>query len=235
VLVDALEHAGSVALMRQTEDIEVAATSDDVDGGLLLPWYFSWWRVGAVAVAATLLVVASVLAITRDPSPGAESVDAGFLQDMRAHHDQAVLLSLIYMGVTDTDPGLHTIAAEVLLSQQLEAGIFVEVLRGLGLPEENSTELAMSWMNSPVPLAAMPGMASQESVDLLKASTGAVADDLFATLMIAHHRGGIGMAEHAQDHAETDRVREIAEAVVRNQTGEIAELEAAVTRSLENG
>ncbi|HEY5874652.1 MAG TPA: DUF305 domain-containing protein, partial [Ilumatobacteraceae bacterium] len=173
-----------------------------------------------------------VLAATQSDTPGPDSVDAGFLQDMRAHHDQAVLMSVIYMSLPDTDPVLHTMAAEVLLSQQLEAGIFVEVLRGFGLPEENSTEVAMAWMNAPVPLDAMPGMASEQSIDRLKNSSGAEADDLFAQMMIAHHQGGIGMAEHAREHASTARVRAIGDAVARNQKNEIAEIETALQRSL---
>ncbi|MGD9700785.1 MAG: DUF305 domain-containing protein [Acidimicrobiia bacterium] len=212
------------------EAVEVPTGHDDAD--VILPWHYSWWRVTAVAVAVTLLAVAAVLAATRADDPGADSVDAGFLQDMRAHHDQAVLMSVIFMSLPDTDPGLHTMAAEVLLSQQLEAGIFVEVLRRLGLAEENSTGVAMAWMNAPVPLEAMPGMASEQSIDELKNSSGADADELFTELMIAHHEGGIGMAEHARDHASTSRVRQIGEAVARNQANEIAELQAALQRSL---
>ena len=215
-------------VQKMDESVHDAATDDPE----LLPWYYSWWRVAAVAVAVTLLVVAAVLAATRSDRPGPNSVDAGFLQDMRAHHDQAVLMSLIYMNLPDTDPGLYTMASEVLLSQQMEAGIFVEVLREFGLPEENSTDVGMGWMNAPVPLEAMPGMASQESIDQLKNSSGAEANDLFAQLMIAHHQGGSGMGEFARDHASSARVRAIGDTVVRNQNDEIAEIEAALQRSV---
>jgi uncharacterized protein (DUF305 family) len=75
-------------------------------------------------------------------------------------------------------------------------------------------------------------MASEESIDQLKNSSGAEANDLFAQLMIAHHQGGIGMAEHARENASTARVRAIGDAVARNQKDEIAEIEAALQRSL---
>jgi uncharacterized protein (DUF305 family) len=228
------EGADSLGTVQRIDEIagEDAAQDAATDEPELLPWHYSWWRVAAVAVAMTLLAVAAVLAATRSDTPGPDSVDAGFLQDMRAHHDQAVLMSVIFMSLPDTDPGLHTMAAEVLLSQQLEAGIFVEVLRGFGLAEENSTEVAMVWMNAPVPVDAMPGMASEESIDQLKNSSGAEADDLFAQLMIAHHQGGIGMAEYAREQASTARVRSIGDAIARNQKDEIAEIEAALQRSL---
>ena len=204
---------------------------EDDDGDVVLPWYYSWWRVAAVAVGVTLVAVALVMALTGESKPDPDSVDAGFLQDMRTHHDQAVLLSMIYMNRPDVDPGLYTMASEVLLSQQLEVGMFVELLNRFGLPEENSTGIGMAWMGAPVPLQAMPGMASEETIAALKAAEGAEADELFTRAMIAHHQGGISMAEYARDHAETSRVREIADAVVRNQRAEINELNAALERS----
>lgn len=198
---------------------------------LVLPWYYSWWRVSLVAMAVTLFAVGGVLALTSDEAPGPGSVDVGFLQDMRSHHDQAVLMSLIYLNRPETDPGLYTMATEVLLSQQMEIGIFVEVLRSFGAAEENSTEVAMAWMGAPVPLDAMPGMASEESLDQLRQSSGADADQLFTAMMIAHHEGGIHMGEYAAANAGQERVRDIADAVVRNQSSEIAELTAALERS----
>jgi uncharacterized protein (DUF305 family) len=203
----------------------------DSDDDIVLPWYYSWWRVAAVAVGVTLLAVALVIAATGESSPDADSVDAGFLQDMRTHHDQAVLLSMIYMNRPDVDPGLYTMASEVLLSQQLEVGMFVELLNSFGLAEENSTGIGMAWMGAPVPLEAMPGMASEETIAALKAAEGTAADELFTRAMIAHHEGGISMAEYARDHAETSRVREIASAVATNQRAEINELNAALARA----
>lgn len=199
------------------------------DDELELPWYYSWWRVSAVAIAVTLLGVAAVL-IATDDRPGADSVDVGFLQDMRSHHDQAVLLSLTMLQTPDADPLLRTIAAEILLSQQQETGVMVEILRSFGAAEENSSEIAMDWMGEPVPLDRMPGMASEAELDQLEAATGAEADDLFARLMIAHHEGGIHMAEHAAEHGENERVRDAARAMARVQIEEADELRAIVAR-----
>lgn len=215
-----------------TDEPIVSGNDAGEDAVQVLPWYYSWWRVALVAIAATLLAVAGWIALTDDGQPDPESVDVGFLQDMRSHHDQAVLMSMIYLNRPDIDPGLYTMATEVLLSQQMEIGIFVEVLRSFGAAEENSTGVSMAWMDTPVPLDAMPGMASEESLEALKQSSGTAADQLFTELMIAHHEGGIHMAQYAADHAGQDRTRSIAEAVVRNQTSEIAELNAALERSL---
>src|SRR5262245_86214 len=94
----------------------------DEDDDVVLPWWYSWWRVALVAVAATLLVVGVVIA-ARDNTPGAGSVDVGYLQDMRTHHDQAVQMGMTYLSLKDTSPALRTIAGTIVLDQQLENGM----------------------------------------------------------------------------------------------------------------
>ncbi len=47
---------------------------------------------------------------------------------------------------------------------------------------------------------------------------------LFIDLMSAHHRGGVDMAEHAVEHASTERVRQLAAAMIRGQQSELNEL-----------
>jgi uncharacterized protein (DUF305 family) len=201
-----------------------APVDEQDDDDVVLPWWYSWWRVALIAIAATLLVV-GLVAAARDDTPGAGSVDVGYLQDMRAHHDQAVQMGMTYLALKDTNPALRTIAGTIVLDQQLENGMMVELLSQYGAEEENSSGTAMTWMNQPVPIARMPGMASEADLDRLAASSGAAADKLFTELMVAHHEGGIHMAQYAADHAGTGRVRELARAAVRNQTEEIAEIQ----------
>ena len=74
----------------------------------------------------------------------------------------------------------------------------------------------------------MPGLASSSDIDKLLASKGADADKVFAHLMIAHHQGGIHMAQYAVDHANVIEVRRFAFAMISAQTGEIEELRALI-------
>ena len=53
----------------------------------------------------------------------------------------------------------------------------------------------------------MPGMATEEQLDELADATGADADDLFVELMVAHHQGGIDMAEEAAGRRRERRRR----------------------------
>ncbi len=46
--------------------------------------------------------------------------------------------------------------------------------------------------------------------------------------MIAHHEGGVDMAEYAVDNADNDAVRSLAESMITGQSAEIAELRAVL-------
>lgn len=100
----------------------------------------------------------------------------------------------------------------------------IQLLRDFGESEVNTTDVAMSWMGEPVDLDRMPGMATTEDLVQLRAASGAEADRIFVTLMVAHHQGGIHMAQHAVDHGAVDEVRDMARSMVTHQTGEIAEM-----------
>ncbi|MFM7262218.1 MAG: DUF305 domain-containing protein, partial [Acidimicrobiales bacterium] len=160
------------------------------------------------------------------------AVDVGFLQDMRIHHEQAVTMAITYRSLastgTDLDNLLQTIALEIQTHQSTEAGRMVQLLRLFGAPETNETTQVMGWMGHPMPMDSMPGLATDAQLDALYRARGAEADRLFATLMIAHHEGGIDMARFAAGNARNEEVRDLARAMVKAQTGEVAELRASL-------
>jgi uncharacterized protein (DUF305 family) len=69
------------------------------------------------------------------------------------------------------------------------------------------------------------GMASREQLDASAASTGADADLRFVDLMVAHHRAGEEMADHAVEAASEAEVVRLAELIAAGQREEIRELE----------
>jgi uncharacterized protein (DUF305 family) len=89
----------------------------------------------------------------------------------------------------------------------------------------------MAWMDQPVPLERMPGMATEAQLDELHAATGPAADALFVQLMTAHHEGGIHMADEAAENARRTDVRSLAERMAANQRGEIVDLRDALERA----
>jgi uncharacterized protein (DUF305 family) len=203
----------------------------DGDGS---PWWHSMWRLLVLGVALLFLGTSFGYFVARrsDRHPGAGSVDVGFLQDMRYHHDQATQMSLAYLEkpAAAQDPTLRTIAAEILLGQQLEAGAMVQLLHDYGQPDSNESGTSMAWMFEPFPLAEMPGIATPDQLAELKAATGVDADRLFAELMLTHHLGGIHMAQYAAEHASENAVRVLAQSMVKGQQSDVNELRAILAR-----
>ncbi|CAN5355453.1 DUF305 domain-containing protein [soil metagenome] len=72
------------------------------------------------------------------------------------------------------------------------------------------------------PGQAMPGMASQADITRLGQLSGVEAEKLFLTLMIAHHRGGVQMAEALIARSTNATVLAVADTIITAQTGEIA-------------
>jgi len=103
------------------------------------------------------------------------------------------------------------------------------LLRMFGDAETNETNTAMTWMGMPTPLDKMTGMATDAELATLHASRGVDAQRIFATLMIAHHEGGVHMAEYVVAHGRNPEVVAIARSIITSQNGEIAELRRALT------
>ena len=193
------------------------------------PWWQSKLNLGVLGLAIALLCGALGWVIGNNRAiPDPNTTDIGFLQDMRAHHEQAVYLGLNYLSVQGTDRDLRDIAREVVFSQSIEIGRMIQLLRQFGATETNESDVAMTWMNEPTPTDRMPGLASQADIHKLLASTGAEADQLFVALMTAHHEGGIHMAQYALDHANVIEVRRFAFSMISGQTGEMNEMRALI-------
>lgn len=199
----------------------------------VLPWWMNPVNIVVMVLAAAVLAAAIGFVFGESRGKGAKNEsDIGFLQDMRIHHEQAVNMGLIYLDVSASGMGdgsdsrgiLRLIAREIIVNQSNESGRMVQILRQFDAAETNETDEVMGWMGEPVPLARMPGYATDEEMRTLQQSRGAEADRLFAKLMIAHHKGGVHMAEHAGMHGSSDEVRAMADSMVEAQGSEIAEM-----------
>ncbi len=189
----------------------------------------AWWRspinLASIVIAVAVLAagIGYVVGNNRaldDPN----AVDVGYLQDMRFHHEQAVQMSFIYLDKTEQDKDLALMAIDTVVSQNIEIGRMIQLLRNFGQPEINETDLAMAWMNEPLPLDRMPGLASDNDIVALLEADGAEAHRIFVQLMTAHHEGGIHMSDHAAEHAATDEVRLMASKIAAGQRDELAEM-----------
>jgi uncharacterized protein (DUF305 family) len=186
----------------------------------------------AAVVAALLvgIVIGRVGDHDRDRFPGEDSVDVGFARDMGTHHAQAVQIAELLRDRSD-DEDLRRIAADIALTQQAQIGQMRGWLDIWGRPP-TSVDPPMGWMgheHAPGATVTMPGIASADEIAELTAARGADAEKLFLELMIRHHQGGVEMASHAADHAETRVVRSLARGIVESQTAEIEQLRQQLT------
>jgi uncharacterized protein (DUF305 family) len=150
-------------------------------------------------------------------------VDQGFVNDMLDHHDQAVEMSLITLDRPGISAAVKHFATEVVVFQRYEIGLLEGRLDVWGMERGAEDRAAMAWMGMRTNVAAMPGMASSEDLLRLKSATGVAADREFLTLMRAHHKGGVHMAEFARDNASDAEVVVLATRMAIDQKLEVDE------------
>ncbi len=195
------------------------------------------WRIGLGALVASALIAiggagAVILGLGGNEYPTAESVDAGFARDMSVHHRQAVLMAGLARDRT-TDPQIAVIAYDIETVQLNQVGQLQGWLSLWGLSQ--STGEPMSWMGEMGGMditgsgGRMPGMATAEELDELRAAEGNDFDVLFLQLMIRHHQGGTGMADYAAEHGDVDALRTLARSIAETQGAEIETLTDMLT------
>ena len=193
----------------------------------------------ALSIALVLLIGIAVgrLSSPNPVTPGTESVEAGFSRDMQVHHNQAVEMAMIVRDATD-DPDVRLLAYDIATSQANQSGQMLAWLNTWGLPQLAS-EPSMTWMSRPtingsddahghtgeVP-GTMPGLATSAQMDELAAASGVDAEVIFLELMIAHHMGGVEMAEAVLARSNNTVVTDLATSIVTAQTSEITLMES---------
>ena len=201
-------------------------TADEVEEPDVPFWgvALSWPKLIALVAAFAFLGGAAVYYVTEARQPGAGSVDVGFYKDMTRHHEQAIEMSVLEQS-NGTDAVVVGFAKEIIRLQSTELGIMSDTLARFGF-DATPNDTAMAWMDAPVPIDQMPGLATPAQMSELRDARGAAADKLFLELMAAHHRGGVHMATYAYRHAQDPLVRDRAQRIAWNQAVEINELRA---------
>jgi len=217
--------------MRADADQQRGRSSTSDDEEIVLPWWQHPMNIITVVVSAAILAaMIGWLVGDSNSRPDHNSVDTGFLQDMRVHHEQAVLMSLIYRNLPDTDPSLRTTARTILVGQSQEVGRMSQLLDVFAESTVNETGTGMGWMGMAMDVDTMPGMATDDELDQLGRLTGRDADELFVQLMTAHHLGGIDMADFAAANAANDKVRVLATNLSSGQQSDIVEMAQLLQR-----
>jgi uncharacterized protein (DUF305 family) len=177
--------------------------------GFLLP---------ALALAALALFGLALWLYLSQRPPGDDSAEAGFARDMIVHHAQAVEMSGIVLDRTN-DERIRTLANDIALTQQGQIGQMQGWLDVWGLPPTGS-EPAMTWMGHPHE-GLMPGMATAEELNEMRAAPPEEAEEMFLRLMIEHHEAAIPMTEAVLERSDTEAVTNLADAIASSQTSEV--------------
>ncbi|MHA7189542.1 DUF305 domain-containing protein [Arthrobacter sp. MDT2-16] len=191
-----------------------------------------------IAVLALFALAFTAGRVSSGPSyPGTTSADAGFARDMQVHHNQAVEMSMIVRD-NATDETLRSIAYDIALTQQQQAGQMYAWLEEWGL-DQSSSQTRMEWMAAGAgdhgmamgagtdgasmltPDGLMPGMATEAQLDELRDARGEDAERLYLNLMIDHHEAGVDMAAAGAELARTEQVRSLATKIQSGQQAEI--------------
>lgn len=159
-------------------------------------------------------------AVSAPPGP----VDIGFAQDMTVHHEQAVQLAQLVRPRTK-DPKIAALADGIVTDQLLDIGAMRGYLTLWGAPMLPSGP-PMTWMKSHDHASGMPGMASVQQLDALRAAEGDALDRMFLDLMLRHHQGGQSMLTDAQENAEVPAIRTLAGRIAFHQQEETRTIRA---------
>jgi uncharacterized protein (DUF305 family) len=202
----------------------------------------------ALAVVALFVLAFSAGRLSAAPTyPDNGGADAGFARDMQVHHTQAVEMSMIVRDKVQ-DETLRAVAYDIATTQQQQAGQMYAWLEEWGL-SQSSSQPRMQWMagasgdhggmdmgqasEGGSMLEAdgrMPGMATGEQLDALRAASGDDAARLFLELMITHHSAGVDMAKAGAELGTTDQVRDLALKIESGQQSEITLMQSMLDK-----
>ncbi|MEV6150963.1 DUF305 domain-containing protein [Nonomuraea sp. NPDC052129] len=149
-------------------------------------------------------------AATAVPPQKANAADVRYMQNMIIHHRQALDMALLAASRSAND-GVKRLASRINQVQGPEIAMMTDWLKAQGqqVPDHHAAH------------DGMPGMATPEQMESLKAAKGPAFDQLFVQLMTAHHQGAITMSTEVITQGSHLRVQEIAEDISVSQAAEI--------------
>lgn len=162
---------------------------------------------------------------TSSPPPVLSVTELGFVQDMTAHHQQALILTERLDPAAD--PTVRRLADQIADTQRVEIGTLLGWTQLAGAAP--TATVPMTWMagthqHSATAPTTMPGMATTADLDALAAARTADAEILFLQLMYRHHAGGITMARAADTLLTSGPVKQAARAMAQSQSQELGYL-----------
>lgn len=169
---------------------------------------------------------------TATPSTSAQAVteehndaDTMFAQMMIPHHEQAVQMSEVMLAKDDLDPDIEALANKIVAAQGPEIDQLKTMLETWGEPTSMESGGMEGMDHGSDSGAGMEGMMTEEQMQELEAAEGTEAAEMYLTMMTAHHRGAIDMAQEEVTEGQNPQAIEMAQKVIEDQEAEIQEME----------
>ena len=136
---------------------------------------------------------------------------------MVPHHEQAVVMSEMVRNV-QVSGEISALATEIISAQAGEIELMKGFLSEWGVEYDPNSDPHAGHMMSGVESS---GMMTDEELAELKNSSGVAFEKMWLTMMLAHHKGAIKMAETVIADGKDARVKTLAETIVSAQQKEI--------------
>jgi uncharacterized protein (DUF305 family) len=192
-----------------------------------------------LALAAVPFVLAGCGITDSDPRATSQTApngdefnaaDVEFATDMIPHHAQALQMVDMTLG-RSLDPEVLALTENIRGAQAPEIEVMVDWLTAWGEPipatsrdHSNAGHDGVGGMD--MSGSDMPGMMSSDELAELDAASDAEFQDMWLTLMIAHHEGAIEMARTEQTQGTYRQAIKLAESIETSQRAEITYMEA---------
>ncbi len=175
-----------------------------------------------LAVFSVFVVVGCSSGSAVDENASWNKADQKFVQEMIPHHEQAVVMSEM-VGNVEVSTETATLASDIMGAQASEIELMQGFLNEWGVESDpNSDPHAGHMMTGD----ESHGMMTDEELAELKDSSGADFEKMWLTMMLAHHKGAVKMAETVIAEGKDLRVKTLAETIISTQQQEILQIQS---------
>ncbi|MCW2839930.1 MAG: hypothetical protein JWR55_1413 [Aeromicrobium sp.] len=176
--------------------------------------------------AALAMIGLSACAGSDSAAKNFNSADVSFAQDMIPHHRQATEMAKLAPS-RSTNPQVLDLASKITAAQQPEIDTMSGWLESWDkkVPADSGSG-GMEGMDHGSESSSMPGMMSDDEMSKLGASTGTAFDQMFLTMMMAHHKGAIEMAATEESAGKYPQAVTLAKKIQKDQAAEILTMES---------
>ena len=162
--------------------------------------------------------------------------DIAFAQSMIPHHQQAIeMAELALAPQSGASEQVQELAQQIKAAQDPEIQQMTQWLQAWGAPTampgatDGSGMAGMDHSGHDMGGIAMSGMMTAEQMQQLQQARGTDFDQMWLTMMIAHHEGAISMAQQAQA-SNSSQVTTDTDAIITGQEEEITTMQALLAQ-----